>query len=142
MTLQTADPAELGFDAGRLDRIAAHFQHYVDDGRLPGWQVAVSRQGRVVYEATCGRRDVDAGTDWTSDAVVRMYSMTKPITSVAAMMLYEAGAFQLKDPVSAFIPSFAESRVYRSGSHLKPVTEGVTEEMKIWHLLTHTSGLT
>jgi CubicO group peptidase (beta-lactamase class C family) len=142
MTLQTADPADLGFDAGRLDRIAAHFQQYVDDGRLPGWQVAVSRQGQVVYEATCGHRDVDAGTDWTSDAVVRMYSMTKPITSVAAMMLYEEGAFQLKDPVSAFIPSFGRSRVYRSGSHLKPVTEGVTEEMKVWHLLTHTSGLT
>jgi CubicO group peptidase (beta-lactamase class C family) len=142
MTLQHADPADLGFDAGRLERIATHFRHYVDDGRLPGWQVVVSRQGQIVYEATCGRRDLDAGTDWTSDAVVRMYSMTKPITSVAAMMLYEAGAFQLKDPVSSFIPSFAESRVYRGGTHLKPVTEGITEEMKIWHLLTHTSGLT
>jgi len=68
--------------------------------------------------------------------------MSKPITSVAAMMLHEEGLFQLKDPVSKFIPSFAESRVYRSGSFQAPVTEPLTEPMRIWHLLTHSSGLT
>ena len=68
--------------------------------------------------------------------------MTKPITSVAAMMLYEEGAFELKDPVHRFIPSFADLRVYRSGSPAHPVTEPATEPMRIWHLLTHTAGLT
>ena len=142
MSMQTADPSALGFDADRLARIDRHFAHYVDDGRLPGWQVVVNRAGETVHAATYGRRDIEADIGWTDDTVVRMYSMTKPVTSVAAMMLYEEGAFELKDPVSKFIPAFAESRVYRSGSHMKPVTEGITEEMKIWHLLTHTSGLT
>jgi CubicO group peptidase (beta-lactamase class C family) len=68
--------------------------------------------------------------------------MTKPITSVAAMMLYEEGAFELTDPVSRFIPSFADTRVYASGSSLAPVTEPSSVPMQIWHLLSHTSGLT
>ena len=138
----TIDPADAGFDARRLARIDTHFQEYVDDGRLPGWQVVVSRGGDVVHASTYGVRDIAAGAPWTDDTVVRMYSMTKPITSVAAMMLYEEGRFELKDPVSRYIPSFADTRVYRSGSFLKPVTEPVTETMQIWHLLTHTSGLT
>jgi CubicO group peptidase (beta-lactamase class C family) len=68
--------------------------------------------------------------------------MTKPITSVAAMMLYEEGAFELKDPVSRFVPPFEDVRVYRSGSSMKPVLEPAAEPVRIWHLLTHTSGLT
>jgi CubicO group peptidase (beta-lactamase class C family) len=76
------------------------------------------------------------------DTLWRIYSMTKPITSVAAMMLYEEGAFELKDPVSRFIPSFESMHVYRSGSAVNPVTVSATEPVRIWHLLTHTSGLT
>lgn len=142
MTLQTADPASLGFAADRLERISTHFRRYVDDGRLTGWQVLVSRHGEVAYQDTYGHRDADAGVAWSDDTLVRMFSMTKPITSVAAMMLYEQGAFELKDPVSRFIPAFGDTRVYRSGNHMKPVTEGMTEPMRIWHLLTHTAGLT
>ncbi|MFZ9041765.1 MAG: serine hydrolase domain-containing protein [Ilumatobacteraceae bacterium] len=137
-----ADPSSLGFDPGRLGRIDDHFRRYVDDGRLPGWQVVVSRGGRVAHASTYGYRDVDRSEPWSDDTLVRLYSMTKPITSVAAMMLYEEGTFELKDPVSRFVPSFAESRVYRSGNAFRPVTEGLTEPMRIWHLLTHTSGLT
>ena len=133
---------ELGFDPARLARIDTHFQRYVDDRRLAGWQVVVSRGGEVAHTASAGHLDRDAGTPWVDDAVVRMYSMTKPITSVAAMMLYEQGLFQLKDPVSKFIPSFGDCRVYRSGNAFKPVTEPVTEPMQMWQLLTHTSGLT
>ena len=142
MTLQTSDPAELGFDAERLTRIDSHFAKYVDDGRLPGWQVIVGRGDGVAHASTYGKRDLDTGAAWSDDTLVRMFSMTKPITSVAAMMLYEEGAFELKDPVSKFVPSFRDARVYRSGSAFKPVTEGLTEPMRIWHLLTHTSGLT
>jgi CubicO group peptidase (beta-lactamase class C family) len=136
------DPSEAGFDPDRLVRIDRHFAHYVDDGRLPGWQVVVSRGGAIVHASTYGRRDLESGAPWADDTIVRLYSMTKPITSVAAMMLYEEGAFQLKDLVSDFIPSFSDTQVFRSGSSLKPVLEPQVEPMRIWHLLTHTAGLT
>lgn len=136
------DPAEAGFDADRLARIDRHFATYVDDGRLPGWQVVVSRGGDVVHSSTYGARDIDSGAPWESDTIARLFSMTKPVTSVAAMMLYEEGRFELKDPVSKFIPAFAETPVYRTGSHLRPVYEPQTSPMLMWHLLTHTSGLT
>src|SRR5207253_3291577 len=125
-----------------LQRIARHFARYVDDGRLPGWLLAVTRGGRVVHVSTYGQRDVEADRPVELDTVFRIYSMTKPVTSVAAMMLYEEGAFELKDPVSRFIPSFADVRVYSEGSSLKHRTEPATEPVRIWHLLTHTSGLT
>ncbi len=137
-----AEAAELGFDAERLARIDRLFQRYVDDGRLPGWLVSVSRAGRVVHLSSYGRRDVAADRPVETDTLWRWYSMTKPITSVAAMMLYEEGVFQLTDPVSRFIPSFAGLRVFRSGSDLKQVTVPVAEPVTIWHLLTHTAGLT
>jgi CubicO group peptidase (beta-lactamase class C family) len=136
------DPAEAGFAPDRLARIDRHFERYVDDGRLAGWLLLVSRDGQIAHLATCGQRDREAGLPVELDTLWRIFSMTKPITSVAAMMLYEEGAFELKDPVSSLIPSFADTRVYRGGSALAPVTEPVTEPMRIWHLLTHTSGLT
>lgn len=136
------DPSEVGFDARRLARVDDHFRAYVDDGRLAGWLVLLARRGQIVHLSTYGRRDVAADLPMELDTVFRMFSMTKPITSVAAMMLYEEGAFELKDPVSRFIPSFADARVFRGGSAVRPVTEPVTEPMLIWHLLTHTAGLT
>ena len=136
------DPAEAGFSSARLARLDAHFGRYVDDGRLAGWSLAVSRHGRIAHLATCGARDREAGLPVELDTLFRIYSMTKSITSVAAMMLYEEGAFELKDPVSRFIPSFADCRVFTGGSSLNPVTEPMVEPMRIWHLLTHTSGLT
>ena len=133
---------EVGFDAKRLGRIDTHFARYVDDGRLPGWLILISRAGKIVHLGLYGQRDREAGTPVERDTLFRIYSMTKPITAVAAMMLYEEGAFELKDPVSRFIPAFADVRVYRSGSALKPVTEPLREPVRIWHLLTHTAGLT
>lgn len=136
------DPTEVGFDPVRLERIPRHFARYVDDGRLAGWLLAISRNGRVAHVSTYGHRDVESGAPIERDTLFRIYSMTKPVTSVAAMMLYEEGAFELKDPISRFIPSFSDMRVYRSGSALTPVTEPAAEPVRIWHLLTHTSGLT
>ncbi len=137
-------PEEVGFDAGRLARIDRHFARYVDDGRLPGWLVVVSRDGKVAHVGTYGRRDMEADLPVELDTRFRIYSMTKPVTAVAAMMLYEEGAFQLKDPVSEFVPSFADARVYRGGTALAATqqTEPVTEPVRVWHLLTHTAGLT
>lgn len=136
------EPAEVGLDPGRLARLDKHYGRYVDDGRLPGWLLTVSRHGKLAYVSTYGQRDVEAGLPVETDTVWRIYSMTKPITSVAAMMLYEEGAFELTDPVSKFIPSFADLRVYTGGSDIRQVTVPATEPVRIWHLLTHTSGLT
>lgn len=137
-----AEPAEVGFDAARLARIDRHFARYVDDGLLAGLTVAVTRRGRVVHLAHHGLRDLDAGLPVTDDTIWRIFSMTKPITSVATMMLYEQGALELTDPVARFIPSFADVRVYRAGPAPAPSTVAATEPMRVWHLLTHTSGLT
>jgi CubicO group peptidase (beta-lactamase class C family) len=137
-----ADPAEVGLDPARLDRIDRYFRRYVDDGRLPGWLITVSRQGRLAHVSGYGSRDLEAGLPVETDTLWRIYSMTKPITSIAAMMLYEEGAFGLNDPVSAFIPSFADAAVYVAGSDVKPLTVPATEPVRIWHLLTHTAGLT
>ena len=136
------EAGEVGFDAGRLARIDRHFGRYVEDGRLPGWLVLVSRRGRVVHLSTCGRRDLESGLPVETDTLFRVYSMTKPVTSVAAMLLYEEGAFALKDPVARFIPSFAELGVYRDGPAADPVTVPATQPLRLWHLLTHTAGLT
>jgi CubicO group peptidase (beta-lactamase class C family) len=136
------DPGEEGFDAGRLARIDRHFARYVEDGRLPGWLVLVSRHGRVVHLATCGRRDLEAGLPVELGTRFRVYSMTKPVTAVAAMQLYEEGAFALKDPVERFIPSFADLRVYRDGPASDPRTEPASGQVRLWHLFTHTAGLT
>jgi CubicO group peptidase (beta-lactamase class C family) len=136
------DAAEVGFDPDRLRRVDAHFARYVDDGRLPGWLLVVSRHGRLAHVSYRGRRDMEAGLPVTPDTLWRLYSMTKPVTSVAAMMLYEEGGLALTDPVSAFIPSFADVRVYAGGSDLRHVTVPATEPVRVWHLLTHTAGLT
>ena len=136
------DPDEVGLDADRLARLDAHFARYVDDGRLPGWLLAVTRGGRVAHLATYGWRDKEQDLPVEADTLFRIYSMSKPITSVAAMMLHEEGAFELKDQVKWSLPAFGATRVYRSGPSTKPVTEPVTEPMRIWHLLTHTAGLT
>ena len=136
------EEGQVGFDAGRLGRIDRHLARYVDDGRLPGWLVLVSRRGRIVHLATCGRRDLEADLPVELDTRFRIYSMTKPVTAVAAMQLYEEGAFSLKDPVAAFIPSFADLAVYRDGPASGPRTEPATRPLLVWHLLTHTAGLT
>jgi CubicO group peptidase (beta-lactamase class C family) len=143
MTLPlTADPSALGFDPERLSRIDTHFARYVDDGRLPGWQIVVTRRGEVVHSSTYGRRDLEAGAQVTGDTLWRIYSMTKPITSVVAMSLWEEGRFELTDEVSRYIPAFADARVFDKGSAIRPYTVPATEPIRIWHLMTHTSGLT
>ena len=137
-----AEPGEVGFDADRLARIDGYFRRYVDDGLLAGCTVVVTRHGRVAHLAHHGRRDLDAAQPVTDDTLWRIYSMTKPVTSVAAMMLYEQGALELNDPISRWIPAFGDARVYAAGSAIAAATVPVTEPVRVWHLLTHTSGLT
>lgn len=136
------EPGEVGFNAFRLARIDGYLQRYVDDGLLPGYLVAVTRRGRVAHLAARGWQDVEDRVPLLTDSLFRVYSMTKPITSVAAMMFYERGRFELSTPISQFIPSFADARVFAGGSDLKPLTVPASEPVRMGHLLTHTSGLT
>jgi CubicO group peptidase (beta-lactamase class C family) len=136
------DPAEVGLDAERLERLDRRMSRYVDEGLLPGFLVTVARHGRLAHVGLGGARHVEDGLPVETTTRWRIYSMTKAITSVAAMMLYEEGAFQLTDPIREWLPEFADTRVYVAGSAQRPVTEPQTEPIRVWHLLSHTSGLT
>ena len=136
------DPRELGFDPARLGAVDQHLRGYVDDGRLPGWSLLITRCGRIAHVSSYGKRDVEAGLPVEPNTIFRIYSMTKPITSVAAMMLYEQGAFELTDPISRFLPAFERMQVFVGGSDLKAKTVPAAEPIRVWHLLTHTAGLT
>ena len=138
----TTDAGDVGLDATRLKSIDKHFNRYVDEGRLAGYAVAVSRHGKVAHFGMYGHKDSETGSPITDDTMYRIYSMTKPVTSVALMMLVEQGLLQLTDPVSKFIPSFGETRVWDTGTILKPMTNALTEPIRVWHLLTHTAGMT
>lgn len=136
------DPAEVGFDPHRLSRLDRYFARYVDEGKLAGWALLVTRHGKAVHRSTCGYRDQETGAPMTADTLFRIYSMTKPITAVAALMLYEEGAFDLLDPLDAYLPAFADPRVYLGGPPERPITRAAAEPIRLWHLFTHTAGLT
>ncbi|MFC8516980.1 serine hydrolase domain-containing protein [Streptomyces sp. NPDC057257] len=139
---QEVDPGEVGLDVKALDRLDQHFAHYVDEGRLPGYLVAVARGGRVAHLTTHGRRDLAAGLPVEPDTLWRIYSMTKPVTAVAALILVEEGRLSLDDPVARHLPAFADPQVYESGSGTDVVTRPAAQAPLIRHLLTHTAGLT
>jgi len=130
-------PDEAGFSAERLERINIGMQRYIDQKLIAGIVTLVARHGRVVHFERFGMQDIEAHRPMELDTIFRIYSMTKPITSVALMMLYEHGLFHLNDPVSKFIPEFKKAKVF--------VTEGepadLTREIAIRDLLTHTAGL-
>jgi CubicO group peptidase (beta-lactamase class C family) len=138
----TVEPAEVGLDPRRLANLDRHFAAYVDAGKLAGWHIVVTRRGEVAHSSTYGHRDLENGAPVTPDTVWRIYSMSKPVTSVAAMMLWEEGRFELTDEVSRWLPEFADVRVYDKGSAQRPITVPAMEPVRVWHLLTHTSGLT
>lgn len=134
---RAAEPIEVGFAPERLDRLDRHFDAYVDDGRLAGYVVSIARYGEVAHLRTHGMADREAGTPIDVHTVFRLHSMTKVITSVAVLMLYENGLLQLTDPVERFLPSFAEPRVYVDAHTTRPADGPI----RVWHLLSHTAGL-
>ncbi|MEU7099500.1 serine hydrolase domain-containing protein [Streptomyces longwoodensis] len=139
---QEVDPSEAGLDEKALDRLDRHLAREVDEGRLPGFLVAVARGGRVAHLTTHGHRDVAAGLPVEPDTLWRIYSMTKPVTTVAALTLVEEGRLSLDDPVADHLPAFAEPRVYVGGSGPDLVTRPADGPLLVRHLLTHTAGLT
>ena len=136
-------PAAAGFDATRLDRIAAHLdRHYITPGKIAGCQVAVGRHGHLAYVASLGHRDRERGVEIGDDTIFRLYSMTKPITSIALMQLFEQGMFQLDEPVARLFPSWRSHQVWVSGAGDEMVTEPARRPVSFRDLLTHTSGIT
>ena len=141
--LPLADPESVGMSSERLARIGPAMQSYIDAGLVPGTVTMVARRGKVVHFESRGFMDVDSAKPMRPDAIFRIASMTKPITSVALMMLWEEGAFQLRDPVSKFIPEFADQRVSSTSDasgnsgQLIPAQRPAT----IRDMLTHTAGM-
>ena len=141
-TMSGVTPEDVGLSTPQLDRVKGWAQRLVDDGRLAGVTTMVARHGRVVHQHCCGLANRAAGQPMTPDTIVRIYSMTKPLTSLAIMMLYEQGLFQLDDPISRFLPYFANMRVAAGGQRGKIDTVPAARDITFRDLLTHTSGLT
>ena len=139
---QDLDPRAVGLCPERLGRIDGWMERLVAEGKLAGLSITVSRRGRTAYARAEGRADLARGTPFTLDTITRIYSMTKPLTSVAVMMLFEEGRFQLDDPVARFLPEFSEMRVLTGGNRIKFDSEPARRPITIRDLLTHTSGLT
>lgn len=138
----SADPKDLGLCPERLERVDGWMRRLVDGGRLAGLSVSVMRRGQLAFARAHGLADLKRGTPFRLDTVARIYSMTKPLTSVAVMQLYEEGRFQLDDPVARFLPEFSAMRVATGGNRAKLETEPARRMITIRDLLTHTAGLT
>ncbi len=138
--MKKAQPAHLGFDAKRLDRIVTWMESYVSAGKFPGSSLLICRDGHEVFHHATGLRSIETGKAFERDTVVRIYSMSKPVTSVAIMMLAERGLFHLDAPVSDFIPAFSDCRALIHGAVDISQTEPCATPT-LHQLLTHTSGL-
>src|SRR5262245_50455630 len=110
--LPLSKPEEVGLSSERLTRMDKAIHEYVDAGRTPGVVTLIARHGKVVHVDAYGKADLATGRATRSDDLFRMYSMTKPITSTALLMLFEEGKFQLTDPLSKYFPAFADAKVY------------------------------
>ena len=140
--LPVAEPVECGLDPVKLNKVVPALQHFVDQGKIPGAVVAVARNGKLIMLQTVGYRNVADQKPMQEDTIFRIYSMSKPITSVAAMMLVERGKIKLEDPVSKYIPAFADSKVFLRMEGEEVVTEPLRRAITIRDLMRHTSGLT
>lgn len=135
------NPMRLGFDNTRLARLKQWMQLYTDTGRWPGGAVLIARHGELAYFDCAGYADVETKRLWQRDLIARIFSMTKPVTAVALMMLYEEARVHLDDPVEAYLPEFKNMQVLIPNATSLDQTVPVKTKMTIRHLLTHTSGL-
>ncbi|MEM1162657.1 MAG: serine hydrolase domain-containing protein [Pseudomonadota bacterium] len=140
--LETATPESLGFDPDRLARFKPWMQGWVDSGRFPAAQVMVARHGKIAYTDHVGWRDIASDSPWQRDTILRIYSMTKPVTSVALLMLFEEAQCHLDTPVDEFLPEMADRQVLIPGATSIDQTRPAETRLTLHHLLTHTSGFT
>jgi CubicO group peptidase (beta-lactamase class C family) len=137
-----ARASDLGVSTERLAHVDATMHAYVDKGKLPGVQTLISRRGELVHHDCYGFADVEAQQPVAPDTIYRIYSMTKPITSVGLMMLYEQGHFLLENPISRWLPEFADAQVWAGGTADAPETRPAARAITVHDMLTHMSGLT
>ena len=141
--LPSAKPESVGLSSERLERIATKVQQDIDQKRIAGAITLVARHGKVVWFKSQGALDREANKPMRNDAILRICSMSKPITSLAVMMLYEDGRFLLDDPISSYLPEFKNPKVLvKPPNGGEPYTIPAAREITIRDLLTHTSGLT
>ncbi len=139
---EPTDPNDVGLNAERLAAIPAYFQkNYIDEGKLPCVATLISRGGQIALENYSGATEMGGSTPISADTIFRIYSMTKPITSLAAMMLFEEGALRLDHNVSRYIPEFKNAQVFESGTKDNYKTRAPKREMTVLDLFTHTSGI-
>lgn len=137
-----AHPADVGLDGAALQRITPFLQSWVDSGRVAGAVAMVVRHGKLAFVSSVGALDSARSRPAAEDAVFRIYSMTKPVASAAVMQLVERGKLRLDDPVSKYVPSFANVKVFAGGSAARPVLRDPKRAVTIADLLTHSAGLT
>lgn len=141
--IERVEPERVGLSTEALRRIETHFlKRYIEPGKIAGALVAVARRGQLAFVSPLGRMDAERDKALREDTIFRIFSMTKPVTSVALMQLYERGSFQLSDPVHKWIPAFESLRVFKQGRYPRFVTEPAQRPMTVRDLLTHQSGLT
>lgn len=141
--LLNGSPESVGLDSDRLDRVTAAMQGFVDDGLLAGAVTMVARDNKIIHFESVGYRDIEADAAMTNDTIFRIYSMSKPITGVALMMLYEEGLFKLSDPVEKHLPEFKDMQVYAGmDDDGNMITEPPGHPMTVRELMSHTGGMT
>lgn len=139
--MRIVEPESVGMSAERLARIPRVMRGYVDRGEAAGIVTLIARRGAVAHLSAVGCRDIERGEPMTDEAICRVYSMTKPVTSVAALMLYEEGAFQLDDPLADYIPAFRDTPVFVRETAGGIETVPQERPLTVRHLMTHTAGL-
>ena len=138
-----ANPTAAGFCPKKLAKLDDHLiSRYIEPQKIPGYSLRVVRKGTVAAASSVGLMDIERKKSMREDTIFRIYSMSKPVTSIALMMLFEEGRFQLTDPVYKFIPSWRKHRVWVEGEGESMVTRSPNTPMTVQHLLCHTSGLT
>ena len=139
--IRTVAPESVGMSSDRLKDIDATMQAFIDQGKFAGIATLIARRGQGVHFGHYGKLNLAANKPVQPDSLFRIYSLTKPITSVAVLILYEEGHFNLDDPVSKWIPEFNHFKVLPESPSAHSGLEAQTQEITFWHLLTHTSGL-
>ena len=141
-SLQTVVPENAGFSSTGLDAVTTNLQQHIDEGNIAGVVAAVARDGELVYFEALGKLNIEKQKPMPKDALFRIYSMTREITSTAVLQLYEAGKFELDDPIQKYLPEFSEQRVLidPDGTDVSR-SQTRSGDIKVAHLLTHTSGL-
>lgn len=139
--IEINNPESVGMLSNHINKIDAAMQKFIDQGKYPGISTLVARYGKAVHFGCYGKLDLATNKPLQPESLFRIYSLTKPITSVAALMLYEEGHFNLDDPVSKWIPEFKSFNVLRDSTKFDSELDNLEEEITFWHLLTHTSGL-